>query len=214
MKILLRLLHGLEDGLLYLLVAALLGLSVYQIVLRNVFDSGLYWADPLLRVVVLWLALVGAMIASREGGHIKIDVLSHYMSGRTLSLSKIATALFSAIICFIAAYYGYLFVVEERQCPGTGHLRERDRVERGGVAPAHVLVVLLGAVLAVVDEQVHVLTDVVARGPLRQVRERRAQRGLVVGQVGQPAPVVGEAVAEGEAGYFNRTSGLPVGIHW
>lgn len=101
--------------MLYLLVATLLGLSVYQIVLRNLFDSGLYWADPLLRVIVLWLALVGAMIASRQGGHIKIDVLSHYMGGRLLRASGALTAVFSAIVCFIAAYYGYIFVEEERQ---------------------------------------------------------------------------------------------------
>lgn len=115
MKSLLRLVHGLEDALLYLLVALLLGLSVYQIVLRNAFDSGLYWADPLLRVIVLWLALVGAMIASREGAHIKMDVLSHYMGDRARRIATIVTALFSAGICFIAAYYGFLFVAEERE---------------------------------------------------------------------------------------------------
>ncbi len=115
MKSLLRLIHGLESALLYLLVVLLLGLSVYQIVLRNVFESGLYWADPLLRVVVLWLALVGAMIASREGGHIKIDVLSHYLGERAQEISIAMTGFFSAVVCFIAAYYGVLFVADERE---------------------------------------------------------------------------------------------------
>lgn len=115
MKTLLRLLHGLESSLLYLLVALLLGLSVYQILLRNLFDGGLYWADPLLRVIVLWLALVGAMVASREGGHIKIDVLSHYLGDRARVITGVLAALFSAVICFVAAYYGTLFVAEEKE---------------------------------------------------------------------------------------------------
>lgn len=115
MKLLLRCVHGVESALLYLLVTLLLGLSVYQIVLRNVFDGGLYWADPLLRVIVLWLAMVGAMVASREGGHIKIDVLSHYLGERALAYTGVLTALFSAAVCFIAAWYGTLFVAEERE---------------------------------------------------------------------------------------------------
>lgn len=118
MNTLLRLLHRLEDVLLYLLVLLLVGLSVYLIVLRNAFDSGIYWADPLLRVCVLWLAMLGAMLASRERAHIKIDVLSHYMPGRALAWSGAVTAMFSALICFIAAYYGFLFVADEREYGG------------------------------------------------------------------------------------------------
>ncbi len=115
MKVLLRLLHSLENVLLYSLVALLLGLSLYQIVARNVFDGGLYWADPLLRVLVLWLAMMGAMLASREGGHIKIDVLGHYLpAGAQRTVTRVSSAL-SAAVCLIAAWYGYLFVADERQ---------------------------------------------------------------------------------------------------
>jgi TRAP-type C4-dicarboxylate transport system permease small subunit len=115
MQTLLRYIHRLEDALLYVLVALLLGLSIYQIVARNAFDSGLYWGDPLLRVLVLWLAMVGAMLASREGGHIKIDVLSHYLGERATRFGDVATAMFSAAVCFVAAWYGFLFVADERQ---------------------------------------------------------------------------------------------------
>jgi TRAP-type C4-dicarboxylate transport system permease small subunit len=114
MKQLMRLVHGLENTLLYSLVAVLIGLAVYQIVLRNVFGGGLYWGEPLLRVVVLWLALVGGMIATREGGHISIDVLNHYLSERGNAIVSMLTSLFSAVVCFIAAYYSALFVLDER----------------------------------------------------------------------------------------------------
>lgn len=115
MRKLQQLVHALENALLYLLVALLLGLSIYQIVLRNFFDSGLYWADPLLRVLVLWLAMMGAMIASRDRAHIKIDLLSHYVSERASAVIDALAALASAVICFIAAWYSYLFVADERE---------------------------------------------------------------------------------------------------
>ncbi len=73
-----RLLAGalgrLEDALLVALLGVLLLLASTQILLRNLFDAGLTWADPLLRVLVLWLGLLGAMIASRSGKHITLDV--------------------------------------------------------------------------------------------------------------------------------------------
>ena len=62
-----RLLAGalgrLEDALLVALLGVLLLLASTQILLRNLFDAGLTWADPLLRVLVLWLGLLGARVS-------------------------------------------------------------------------------------------------------------------------------------------------------
>ena len=68
----------------------------------------------MLKVVVLWLALVGAMVATREGGHISIDVLSHYLGARGNAIAAFLTKLFSAGVCFVAAYFSLLFVLDER----------------------------------------------------------------------------------------------------
>jgi TRAP-type C4-dicarboxylate transport system permease small subunit len=72
--------HKLENALLYSVVIGLVSISLSQIWLRNVHDSGIYWGDSALRVLVFWLAMVGAMVASRETGHISIDALSRYLS--------------------------------------------------------------------------------------------------------------------------------------
>ena len=71
--------------LISLLISMIL-LSSGQIVLRNFFDIGIIWIDPLLRVLVLWTALVGATVASRENKHIRIDLLSRYFERNTLRL--------------------------------------------------------------------------------------------------------------------------------
>ena len=54
-----------ENGLLVLLLTGMILLAMLQIVLRNGWDTGLSWADPTLRVAVLWVTLLGAMAATR-----------------------------------------------------------------------------------------------------------------------------------------------------
>ncbi len=101
--------------MLFSLVAGLVGISITQIWLRNVHDSGIYWGDSALRVIVFWLAMVGAMVASRETGHISIDALNHYLSNTWRKVFKIITSLFSAGVCFLAAWHSYLFVLDEKE---------------------------------------------------------------------------------------------------
>ena len=59
-----RLIDHLEAALLAVLLFGLVGLSGLQIVLRNGFDDSLVWIDPLLRLAVLWLGLLGAVAAA------------------------------------------------------------------------------------------------------------------------------------------------------
>jgi TRAP-type C4-dicarboxylate transport system permease small subunit len=52
-------LHRAEDALLVVLLSTMIVLAGTQIILRNFLDSGFVWIDPLLRVLVLWLGLLG-----------------------------------------------------------------------------------------------------------------------------------------------------------
>lgn len=109
------LLHRCEDSLLVLLVLVLVGLAGTQIFLRNFSDVGIIWADPALRVLVLWIALFGAMRASRDNEHIAIDILQRYFKSKWQLLLSWAAFTFSGGICLIAAYYGWEFVQLERE---------------------------------------------------------------------------------------------------
>lgn len=102
-----------EDTILVSLLMLMIGMTVVQIFLRNLFDSGIVWSDVLVRTLVLWVGLVGAMVASRQGNHITIDILDRYLPARTKSLVNFLVELFTASICTIAAYYSLLFVKME-----------------------------------------------------------------------------------------------------
>lgn len=100
-------LHRLEDALLAILLTAMILLASTQIVLRNLFDSGLVWIDPMLRVLVLWLGLVGATVATRDNKHIRIDLLSRLFESNTHRLIQVFVGQVSAWTCLLVAWYGF-----------------------------------------------------------------------------------------------------------
>lgn len=102
----LRWLHRFEDGLIAVAVLVLVLLAGTQIVLRNLFDTGFSWADPLLRALVLWTAVLGALAAARENKHIGLDVITHFATGRTAALLRFVALGFAAVVCALMAWYG------------------------------------------------------------------------------------------------------------
>lgn len=117
-KILCRSYHLLlatETFLLLLFLFSAIFLASTQIILRNFFDNGIFWADSALRIMVLWIGMVGAMYASRHRMHIRIDILSRYLPEKIKHPVWRLTEFISAIVCVIAAYYSLEFVLLEYQ---------------------------------------------------------------------------------------------------
>jgi TRAP-type C4-dicarboxylate transport system permease small subunit len=108
-------LAAVEDGILVSLLTAMIGLAGAQIVLRNLWDTSIGWGDPLLRVTVMWVGLLGAMAASRDDNHIAIDLVSRLLEGRAKSVTRIVTGLFSSVVCLALAWHGMRFVLFERE---------------------------------------------------------------------------------------------------
>lgn len=102
-----------EDGALVAVLLTMIILAVIQIIMRNLFDSSLIWADPVLRIGVLWIGLLGAMIASRHNDHIAIDLISLYISERNKQLLTAFISLFTVAICGLVCYHSYRFVFDE-----------------------------------------------------------------------------------------------------
>jgi TRAP-type C4-dicarboxylate transport system permease small subunit len=99
-----------ENALLAVLVLFLVVLAGAQIVLRDFFDTGLAWADPLMRSLVLWTGMLGALAAVRDDRHIALDVLQRFLSPTAQRIARIATLGFTAIVCAVMAYYSYSLV--------------------------------------------------------------------------------------------------------
>lgn len=106
-------LRRLEEGILVSLLILMIGMAAGQVVLRNFFDSGLYWSDSLVRVAVLWVALVGAMVASRDDSHIRIDLVSRLVSPAYKHWVERLTRLFTFIVLCLFTWGSGNFVYYE-----------------------------------------------------------------------------------------------------
>ena len=118
MKALLRWLHHVENGILAGLLAAMLGIALYQIVGRNLFGTALLWGDQAVRLLVLWLTFLGALAATRSGEHIRIDLLARFLPPQALAVTTRLAALGAAVVTGLFAWHAYLVkLVENFWCP-------------------------------------------------------------------------------------------------
>ncbi len=98
-----------ENAVLVTLLAALVLLAGGQILLRQL-DVAVTWADPLTRLLVLWIGVFGAVAASRENQHIAIDALSRFLPGRLQLVAGAVVGLFASGVCAVLAYEAARFV--------------------------------------------------------------------------------------------------------
>jgi len=84
-------------------------------VLRNVFSMGFAWGDGLGRLAVLWLALLGALAASRDGRHIALGVLTRWLPPKWRTAAQVVAATFAAAVSAALAWVSWAFVGDSRE---------------------------------------------------------------------------------------------------
>jgi TRAP-type C4-dicarboxylate transport system permease small subunit len=121
-----------ENTVLVVLLGTLIVVAGAQIVLRQL-NVAVVWADPLTRLLILWIAVFGAVAASRDGQHITIDVLSRFLPARAQRVAAAVVALFASAVCVVLVYQAVRFV-------GLEHAMGTDGL---GTVPAWVLALVL-----------------------------------------------------------------------
>lgn len=77
-----------EDVLVGLFMTSVIFISVGQILCRWLHINGMVWSDGFMRYSVLWIAMLGAAIATRESQHITVEIPSLFIKGRWINLYK------------------------------------------------------------------------------------------------------------------------------
>lgn len=111
----LRLLGSVEDAILVFLLAVMIGLASWQIFGRNVLETAIIWADPLLRTLVLWVGFFGAVAAARDDRQINVDVMSRFLDEPWRSRIRVITDFFTALVSGFLAWQAYRFVQDARE---------------------------------------------------------------------------------------------------
>lgn len=104
----------LENAMLVALFSGLMLLAVAQILLRNGLSIGLPWADGVIRVTVLWLAVIGAVAASRDEKHIAINLAQRVLPQGFRRPASMLVEAFTATVCAWLAWYSWVFVRDSR----------------------------------------------------------------------------------------------------
>lgn len=111
-----------EELFLCLLLATMILLACVQIVLRTFFASGLLWADPLLRYLVLWCGLLGAVTATGQGKHIALDLTPKKLPRKINQGISLVNYLFCVLASAGLTWAGCRFLASEIEFGASGPL--------------------------------------------------------------------------------------------
>jgi TRAP-type C4-dicarboxylate transport system permease small subunit len=113
-----RLLAKTETIVLVIFLGSMVLLAFMQVMLRNLFGTGMVWADTLVRHLLLWAGFFGGSIAAFEGRHISIDALTKYLPERWKHIAAVLTNLFGGVVCCYLAQAAWTFVQSEMEAGG------------------------------------------------------------------------------------------------
>ncbi len=102
-----------EELLLSLFLSAMILLACYQIGLRWFTSGGLLWIDPLLRYLVLWSGLFGAVLATARDNHIALDAVGFLLHNRVKRWLKLIIHLFCVIVAIFLFRATLIFIKSE-----------------------------------------------------------------------------------------------------
>ena len=105
------------------ILVSLLGIMIVmafgQVILRNFFDSSIEWGDIFLRHLVLWVGYFGAVIATGEGRHLRIEFVSKLVPQKIRKIFFIITSIFAGAICYFLMQAAISFVQLEMESKTT-----------------------------------------------------------------------------------------------
>jgi C4-dicarboxylate transporter, DctQ subunit len=112
-----------EQTIIVVGLSTMIFFGALQVILRNFFNSGIDWADLLVRALVLWLGFVGASLATRRGRHISIDAVSKLVKSKKLqALRAKIVGIISLILCLFLFKAAIDFTLVESQSNMTAFL--------------------------------------------------------------------------------------------
>ena len=101
------------EGVVLVALLGSLGLLSLTDVVLGFFDGGLSWINRFFAFSMLWLGLLGASLATRQGRHINIDLFSRFIPIEKARWGlEIITSLAAAVVCAVFAKQGWTYIFE------------------------------------------------------------------------------------------------------
>lgn len=114
-----RLLVKIENFFLVVTLLVLLLFAFLQVVLRNLMDSGINWADIFNRLLVLWVAVFAATLAAKEDKHLSLEMLTKFLPERVKPVVGVFVNLFVIVVTAFLTHAAYLFFKDQIEFEST-----------------------------------------------------------------------------------------------
>jgi TRAP-type C4-dicarboxylate transport system permease small subunit len=87
-----------EAVIIVLLVTMLTAVTFAQVITRYVLRDPLIWSEEAARYLFVWLSMIGAALAIRQGGHFGLDLLIRPMPGLKPILGPLVTLVMTVFL--------------------------------------------------------------------------------------------------------------------
>ncbi|SLN59826.1 Sialic acid TRAP transporter permease protein SiaT [Pseudoruegeria aquimaris] len=107
MQVLQTLNRNAERWLLLIFYTMLVATMFIEVLRRELLSYSSIWGEEIVRYSFIYLAWIGAAAAVKERGHIRIDVILHYVGPRTKAVIYLFGDLVMVAVSVVALYYSY-----------------------------------------------------------------------------------------------------------
>lgn len=110
-----RAIAAVEKVVMLLMVVAIVVLPLAQIVLRMVGHGGFAWGHEVVRTLMLWVAFLGASLATAERRHITIDLVDRYLSPRGKAAFNVVVQGVALTLVAYLCWIGWLYIETQKE---------------------------------------------------------------------------------------------------
>jgi len=101
-----------EDGLAGLVLAAVLGVVVYELTVRGIFGQSNLWTDELSRVLLIVMTYVSAVGLTRDGAHVRVELFTAMLPAKAQGAMDVLSDMLCLVFTVSATWLGYKYVQE------------------------------------------------------------------------------------------------------
>ncbi|AIB14646.1 C4-dicarboxylate ABC transporter permease (plasmid) [Azospirillum argentinense] len=89
-------------------LAGLVVMTIVAVIARYVFDAPLHWGEEMSGLLMIWIIMIGAIVAERDGQHLEIPLFVDLLPTRIRAAVDLAISALSILVLGYAGWLGYL----------------------------------------------------------------------------------------------------------
>lgn len=108
-----RVVDGMNIVIRWVLAALMLIMTVligWQVMARFIIGDSLTFSEEVSRFVMVWLVIVGAAYAAKNGRLMKVDIVEHMLSGKAKQTVIMIAGLLSIVFYLVLVVFGFFIV--------------------------------------------------------------------------------------------------------